>query len=261
MPEVLVDDCCSICTPNLERVAYFPRQLLTADDMRVEQEYFRQRLRRHNRYLHGWGVVCGATVEAAPAPEHAWQVRVCPGLVLWPQGDEAVIDDCVLFDLKLGMPSPEPCAVKWPCPPAGPMPGRNAATLVYVAVRYAECPTRPVRIPPAGCGCDALDCEYSRVRDSFELKVLWKLPESHVKAKAADAAWVKALKPALGVAGQRREWPTPPCPDCDSDPWVVLATITLPDAATTAIAAADISLTDRRVLLPTQALQVAMAGL
>src|SRR5262245_6013479 len=152
-------DCCTLCTGNLERVAYFPRQLLTADDMRVEQEYFRHRLRRHNRYLHGWGVVCGLTVEAAPATGHPWQVRVCPGLALSPQGDEALVDECVLFDLKLGMPTPEPCTPKWPCPPTGAMPGRDQRARVYLAVRYAECPTRPVRVPPAGCGCDALDCE------------------------------------------------------------------------------------------------------
>src|SRR4051812_8765778 len=28
---------------SLERLRYFPRQLLTADDMRVEQEYFREK--------------------------------------------------------------------------------------------------------------------------------------------------------------------------------------------------------------------------
>jgi hypothetical protein len=258
-PEAAPDcctDCCSLCSCRLERVRYFPRQLLTADDMRTEQEYFRQRLRRHNRYLHGWGIACGATVEPAPTAAAHWQVRICPGLVISPQGDEAMIDDCVLFDLKTGAARPEPCTVTWPCPPVGTMPGHGDRATIYVAVRYAECPTRPVRVPPAGCGCDEMDCEYSRIRDSFELKVLWTLPDSYAKAKAADDAWCAAVGSA--EAQRRHWWPPMPCPPCAHDPWVVLATVALPSSDKTDIAAGDISPKDRRALLSTQALQIAM---
>jgi hypothetical protein len=265
-PQVAPDcctGCCSTCSCTLERVRYFPRELLTADDMRVEQEYFRQRLRRHNRYLHGWGIVCGATVEPAPTATQHWLVRVCPGLVISPQGDEAMIDDCVLFDLKTGECKPEPCTVTWPCPPVGSMPGADRQRTVYVAVRYAECMTRPVRVPPAGCGCDAADCEYSRIRDSFELKVLWELPDAYAKAKKADEAWCAAVKamaagggPGLLAVNQLHQWPTIPCPPCAHDPWVVLATVTLPASDKTDITAGDILAKDRRALLPTQALQI-----
>ena len=37
--------------------------ILTADDFTAEQNYFIQRLQRHNRYLHGWGVVSGFNVQ------------------------------------------------------------------------------------------------------------------------------------------------------------------------------------------------------
>ena len=50
----LSDMKCASCGEPLERMRYFPRQLLTADDMRTEQEYFREKMRRHNRYLVGW---------------------------------------------------------------------------------------------------------------------------------------------------------------------------------------------------------------
>ena len=33
---------CACCDEPLERVRYFPRQLLTADDMRAEQAYTRE---------------------------------------------------------------------------------------------------------------------------------------------------------------------------------------------------------------------------
>lgn len=256
---VCADDCCTACIGSLERVRYFPRQLLSADDMRVEQEYFRQRHRRHNLYLHGWGVVCGAAVEAAPVGNLHWQVRVCPGLVISPQGDDIMIDECVLFDLKTGQPKPEPCAVKYPCPPEGDMPDRERNPLIYLAIRYAECQSRPVRVPPAGCGCDEMDCDYSRIRESFELKVLWKLPESHVKAKEADEAWCKSVKQHATDLKRLHLWPTPPCPPCESNPWVVLATVRLPKDDKADIKAQDISEKDRRVLLATRALQVSIA--
>jgi hypothetical protein len=253
-----VDDCCTACIGSLERVRYFPRQLLTADDMRVEQDYFRQRLRRHTLYLHGWGIVCGATVEAAPAGSLHWQVRVCPGLVISPQGDEIMIDDCILFDLKTGLPQPEPCAVRYPCPPDGEMPDRERNPIVFVAIRYAECKTRPVRVPPAGCGCDEMDCDYSRIRESFDLKVLWKLPESHVKAREADEAWCKTVKQKAANIKRLHQWPTPLCPPCESDPWVVLATVRLPKDNKD-LTPGDISEKDRRVLLATSRLQVSVS--
>ena len=268
----LSDTKCLACGAQLERVRYFPRQLLTADDMAVEQDYFRQKLRRHNRYLHGWGVVCGCTIEVAPTATLPWQVRVCPGYAVGPQGDDILIDDCVLFDLKTGLQPPDPCTVKWPCPPTGEMPstesGRN---LVYLAVRYAECYTRPVRVHPAGCGCDETSCEYSRVRDAFELKLLWQLPECHVKAKAADAAWCTQLKAQAGSSGNempallagavvqvRPAPPLPPCPECCDEPWVVLATLQLPEQQSTAIAQDAVSYLQRRALWSTTAIQTAL---
>jgi hypothetical protein len=134
---------CACCSEPVERLRYFPRQLLTADDMRVEQEYFREKARRHNRYLHGWGVVCGCTVEAI-AGSKTPQVRVCPGYVVDPQGDEICIDRCVDVDLKTGA-AEQPCSVRWPCPPVGEVPVVNdGRATVYIAVRYASA---------ALCGC------------------------------------------------------------------------------------------------------------
>jgi hypothetical protein len=252
---------CTSCGEQLERLRYFPRQLLTADDMRVEQEYFREKMRRHNRYLHGWGVVCGCAVEPVPGAK-VWTVRVCPGYVVGPQGDEILINDCVDVPLTLGA-TPDPCTVRWPCPPAGDMPGgeREIAD-VYVAVRYAECFSRPVRVHPAGCGCDEMACEYSRVRDSFEIKVLWELPDSHVKAAQDDTQWCNAVHAMTPTQLRERHlFPVPPCPECVLDPWVVLATVAMPvnqNPGAAGNASVQISYNDRRVLLATQRLQIAM---
>lgn len=255
---------CAVCGTSLERVRYFPRQMLTADDMRVEQEYFREKLRRHNRYLHGWGVVCGLAVEWTDDLAN-WSVRVCPGYAVAPQGDEIAVDDCVIVDLKLGV-APDPCTVRWPCPPQGEMPGggRDRPAIAYIAVRYAECHTRPVRVHPSGCGCDEASCEYARIRESFEVKVLWKLPQSHVDALADDTAWCQALiQGATGVPGRHR-LPAPACPRCVTDPWVVIATVVFPagEAPSANFKGANPPhYDDRRVLLGTQRLQTALVCL
>jgi len=252
---------CVCCGQPLERLRYFPRQLLTADDMRAEQEHFREKARRHNRYLHGWGVVCGCTVEVKD-PASASKVRVCPGYAVSPQGDEICIDQCIDVDLKVGAEA-QPCSVQWPCPPLGEPPVvRDGFAIVYIAVRYAECFTRPVRLHPVGCGCDETGCEYSRIRESFEIKVLWHLPESHTNALKDDVNWctaVSQLDPAL--MKRRHLYPVPPCPVCESDPWVVLASVRFPTSTTPVLSNNSNNLTIstdvRRVLLSTQRLQVA----
>jgi hypothetical protein len=252
------DLACLCCGEPLERVRYFPRMLMTADDMRAEQEYFREKARRHNRYLHGWGVVCGCTVEAVPGKPR--QVRVCPGYLVGPQGDEVSIDRCIDVDLHTGAQD-QPCSVRWPCPPVGEVPAdRDGLVTVYIAARYAECFSRPMRVHPAGCGCDETGCEYSRVRDSYEIKVLWNLPESHTRARDADAAWCGTVRGQRAIVRRSHSFPVPPCPPCETDPWVVLATVSL---ATSSDVANDkplqIRFNDRRVLLSTQHLQVAVA--
>lgn len=246
----------------LERLRYFNRQLLTADDMRLEQAYFREKRRRHNRYLHGWGVVCGCSVEPMPQAK-SWTVQVCPGYAVGPQGDDILIDHAVTVDLSLGA-TPEPCTVRRPCPPVGEMPGPGEPPRqAYVAVRYAECHSRPVKLHPAGCGCDETGCEYSRIRDSFEIKVLWSLPQSHADAAQDDQAWRERLQKLSQEALHRRAGlPVPPCPACVSEPWVVLATVTLPavQAQGTAPLPLQVGYADRRVLLATQRLQAALPG-
>lgn len=51
------------------RLNYFYGQMLGAADFQAEQAYFREKLKLHNRCLHGYGVVCGLRVVAEPQGE------------------------------------------------------------------------------------------------------------------------------------------------------------------------------------------------
>jgi hypothetical protein len=55
--------------PTFDRLQYFYGQLLGARDFQIEQAYFREKLKLHNRCLHGYGVVCGLEVAIVPQPE------------------------------------------------------------------------------------------------------------------------------------------------------------------------------------------------
>ena len=242
-------------TAELERVHYFPRQLITADDMTVEQQYFRQRMRLHNRYLHGWGVVCGCDVRVPTKQnvERPWLVEVSPGYVLTPQGDEIWIRDSITFDLAGDWRQPhDPCADVWPCPPREAKPADDKSESVHLAVRYLECDTKPVRVHPVGCACDEAACEYSRIRDDFELAKLWSVPKSHVSAKKADEEWCKIIK----KGDAKKPLSVPPPPEYTDEPWVVLASITLPTEKNKPIAikGKNISYENRRVIYSVTAL-------
>jgi hypothetical protein len=232
-----------------ERPRYYARQLITSDDLTLEQDYFRNKLRLHNRMLHGWGVVCGAQVCLVPKKNGAgtgnsngngngngteknvptefepWQVYVTPGYILSPCGDEINIDCGRVVDLRKSGTSGvtgEPC-VDAVDPWCVEVFDRDGSDVVFVAVRYKQYATRPVRVQPAGCGCDDTRCENSRWRDGYEIKVLDHCPHEPVdEPPIFDDLFEDAVIPA--------------CPAPPDEPWVGLARVELdPDGTVTKI--------------------------
>lgn len=210
---------------------YYPRQLITPDDLTLEQNYFRDRMRRHNRLLHGWGVVCGAQVCPATTTNSdgtvsftPWQVKVQKGYILGPYGDEIIIDCCHTVDLRTsgvsgvtGQPcvdAPDPWCSEVFIPP-------STTNLLYIAVQYTQCMMRPVRVQPVGCGCNDNTCEYSRWHDGYEIGVLTSCPSCN----ACDTTATGLITPA--TASSLITGDTPSCPDCSCGPWVCLAEVTL----------------------------------
>ena len=82
----------------LKRNRCFWGKLLTAEDLELEQEYFREKLKRHNRYLHGFGVVFGLEVSKSGNG-----VVISPGLAIDCQGNEIVVPE----PLEQALPNPD----------------------------------------------------------------------------------------------------------------------------------------------------------
>jgi hypothetical protein len=231
----------------LERPRYFPRQLITPAELTLEQDYFRERLRLHNRFLHGWGVVCGARVCPVPRKDddgyEPWKVCVQRGYLLDPYGNDILLSRPRVFDLRtrcLTVVTGEPCTNEegdpW-CRDDYERPRPQNAPL-YVAVRYREFRRRPVRVQPAGCGCDDSSCEDSRWCDGYEICALPKCPQPRPAAvrqkPAREERWtdptgrVVVIDRPDYVPFPSKEEPgmsTPDCPECPTDPWVVLARV------------------------------------
>jgi hypothetical protein len=211
-----------------QRPRYYARQLITPGDMTLEQDYFRDKMRRHNRLLHGWGVVCGAQVCPVPSANgtdfEPWKVVVHAGYALGPMGDEILIGRERTVDLRTEGVS-DICGSAagesqdpW-CSDVfvrrDPY-GKQELTL-YVAVKYKEVLDRPVRVHPSGCGCgcSGAQCEFSRVCDGYEIGILDECPESHASPPLGDEPDLNGL-----VRGAM-----PDCLDCQTNPWVVLAKV------------------------------------
>jgi hypothetical protein len=72
---------------SLKRPNFFSGKLIAPADFELEQRYFREKLKLHNRSLHGFGIVSGLTVTV-----DSGHVVVEPGLALDCEGNELVVD-------------------------------------------------------------------------------------------------------------------------------------------------------------------------
>ncbi len=233
-------DCTTSQPESAQRVNYFPRQLLTADDMFADQDYFRLKLQRHNRFMHGWGTVCGLVVTAAPTTTSPWLVQISGGYALGPYGDEIFVGESVNLDLST-------CGLSTmtnPCEPdsqLGTGSAPSTGSIIFIAIEYAECMARPVSVTPAGCGCEQTACENSRIADSFQIQCLASLPSSYQNSASTALMCNQDL---------------PDCLVCPADPWVLLAAVTLPASLNSPIAAGNIdNVTLRRQIYSTAVLQ------
>ncbi len=144
-----------------ERNNYFCGKLMVDRDFRADQHYHMGKQRMHNAYLHGWGTLCGLTVEPHPNCPNL-RVTVNPGLAVdcWgreiyvPRPVDVVLESYGREDDGTGTPADKP---------------EN----LYICLRYMECETEPVPVFLDECGCSEA-CEPNRIRETFLIDVFTK---------------------------------------------------------------------------------------
>lgn len=90
--------CCSPCASfvSYERPLFATGQTLTAADLTALTSYVAGKNRLHNRYLHGWGVVCGLEVVC---DDCEGSVTIRPGYAIDPCGADIIVARPTRFDV------------------------------------------------------------------------------------------------------------------------------------------------------------------
>jgi hypothetical protein len=170
---------------------------LTAAGLRVEQEYQVQRLRRHLRLVHGWGVVCGLNVVSAGDADGV-EFFICPGYGIGPCGDEILVAERYRFTLRDFLwTQPLGLSVDW----------------VWIGIDATEDAVawRPAPAAPCGCDCDDAREQVSRRADGFRVVVWW-------------------TEPKIATSGSNVCGGTGSCPKCPESCALPLAGIALPSS-------------------------------
>jgi hypothetical protein len=165
--EAGADACAGLAPAEFVRLRYFFGQRLGVVDLADEQAYFAGKQRFHNLRAHGDGVLCGLQATRFVFPQNAAPgttttvLRVSKGAALDGAGREIVVgwDQCV-------------DVAQWLAHHASAIPASGGELPLWVALYYRECPSEPALAPRDPCGCDPGGCEFARVREGFELRLV-----------------------------------------------------------------------------------------
>jgi len=115
---------CSPANGTVTRPHFFAGQLLDPGTLQAEQDYHRGKQRRHNRSLHGAGIVEGLEIRVeatADAPDG--RVRIDPGYAIDSCGEEITLERGAVVALP------------------------RAGDQMFVSLRYQDVPSAPVLSP------------------------------------------------------------------------------------------------------------------
>jgi hypothetical protein len=144
------------------RPRFFAGQVLRAAELTALEDYVIAKHQLHNRYLHGWGVVCGLQVVCGECGD---DVVVMPGYAIDPCGRDVIVPEPTPFPVQQAIRDClEAERAKPVCDP--PTPGRPKGCedeqRWCVTLRYKESPLRPMAplasAPASACGCGGTSC-------------------------------------------------------------------------------------------------------
>jgi len=162
MTNSMSSGCAPVCCPDcgglecLCRPRFFSGQLLTEDDLNLLDHYITSKNKLHNRYLIGWGVVCGMNVVCDACDG---MITVKSGYALSPCGDDIVVcadtavDVCSMIQ-KCTKKQPRDCQ---PAQPGGPDPCAATTEKWILSIHYDEKSSRGIvplkNVGASSCGC------------------------------------------------------------------------------------------------------------
>lgn len=199
------------------RARFFHGMLLTDEDLRGEQAYHRNALKRVNRYLWGSGIVCGLAVDHVSG----LCIQVHPGAALDCDGNLIEVCKCTSIDLS------KLCKDLYP---GGCIPANKDPVTKYLVIKYAEVDAEPVPVQ-SGDDCasngEATKCQPSRYREGYCLELRDECPNAKpcgedpkgrtgLLASLIDASRSATREGAQDVVKKNHPgcFAGPPCPDC-----------------------------------------------
>ncbi len=105
---------------GFRRINFFAGRLLSAADLELEQKYFRDKQKLHNRALHGFGIVSGLEVS-----RRRDKLLITSGLALDCEGNEIVVAESI----------------------SHPLPQVVSDTSLFLTVHFCEQGTHPTLVP------------------------------------------------------------------------------------------------------------------
>jgi DNA-binding beta-propeller fold protein YncE len=176
--------CVECDIPQLARNNYFTGKLLVERDFTDEQRYVLGKLRRHNRYLHGWGVACGLEIlqHANPACRTQY-VMVDPGVAVDCCGREIVVPAQEMVDLRALIRE------AWRRDHGPESDVDDQPHTVRLCLGYRECATEDVPALFDECGCEPDGCRPNRILDSHEYSVVLDPPPAPANLYGLELAW------------------------------------------------------------------------
>lgn len=244
------------------RPRFFFGQRLGVVDLCDWLWYHGGKQRFHNLQGHGVGVLCGLQAERYLTPEHdrTTVLRVKRGAALDGCGREIVVgvDQCIDVAAWYLQNRECPAVVEWRA---------SEDRRLCIGLRYLECPSDPAPAPRDPCGCEAGGCDYSRVREGFELRLFTPAQMAALgqsMSGPAAAGLVRSCGPGEAAADPEAELMRAahalagaPCLETPASPWLWLACLEVMWEAEQVvdIQGVDNVIPARRSLLATSVLQ------
>ncbi len=191
----MTTDCPQCDIGSLTRNNYFTGKLLVERDFKDEQRYYVDKLRLHQKRLHGEGVVCGLQVKQYSNQACLSRyLSVQPGFAKDCCGNDIIVPAEETVDLTQFK-----SWMKLQAAQSNPSSGRASLATSHtlqICVRYRECPTENIPVLYDDCGCDDNACAPNRILESYEFDLL---VDPAIKPRRGCLPQIAAAKALNGV--------------------------------------------------------------